>query len=389
MSLRYRLNPLVRDVEAPPIAEAQKWAAQARGAVLDAAQAVPSYPPPAELRRHLAAAMERDEPHFYTDIFGIPELRRALAEHMSDFYGGHIDAEQVGITAGCNQAFCLAVSSVAGPGDEVVLPVPYYFNHQMWLDMQGIRARHLPCGAGQIPDPEAAAGLINARTRALVLVSPNNPTGAVYPAGVIDAFRDLARDRGIALILDETYKDFLPDTVPPHELFRDPDWPDSFVQLYSFSKAYSLTGHRVGSLIGSPELLDAVARAADCVTICPPHPAQIAALYGLRHLAAWREENRRLMADRLTSLKAAFKDDGLRYELVSAGAYFAYVRHPFQGASAVSVARQLARHGVLCLPGSAFGPGQEDSLRMAFANLESGQMPELVRRLRASQEAAL
>lgn len=391
MRASFPLNPLVEAVEAPPIAEAQKWAAGAAESLLDTAQAIPAYPPAPELRSHLAGALERGDIHFYTDILGIPELRETLAGHMSAVYGGRIEPGQVGITAGCNQAFCMVMAALAGPGDEVILPVPYYFNHKMWLDMQGVRSRYLPCraDAGRVPDPQEAAGLVGSRTRAIVLVTPNNPTGAVYPPAVIGAFRDLARARGIALILDETYKDFLPEAQPPHELFRDDDWQDNVIQLYSFSKAYSLTGHRVGSVIGSRDLLEAVEKVADCVAICPPHPAQIAALFGLQNLDAWREDKRRMMAERLATLREVFAGDGLRYELVSAGAYFAYVRHPFAGENAADVARRLARdHGVLSLPGTAFGPGQEDSLRMAFANLEADRIPELRGRLVASQETA-
>lgn len=390
MTPGFPLNPLVQAVEPPPIAEAQRWAAEAEGPLLDTAQAVPAYPPAPALRRHLAEALERSETHLYTDILGLPALREALAAHMSAFYAGQVTPEQVGITAGCNQAFCLVTTALAGPGDEVILPVPCYFNHQMWLDMQGIQARYLPCraSAGQVPDPAEAAALITPRTRAIVLVSPNNPTGAVYPPEVLTGFLKLARDHGIALILDETYKDFLATDGPPHHLFQDDDWPRSLVQLYSFSKAYSLTGHRVGSIVAEPAVLDAVAKAADCVAICPPHPGQIAALYGLRHLEGWREDKRRMMAGRLATLKAVFEDEALDYRLVSAGAYFAWVRHPFEGENAAGVARRLAReHGVLCLPGSIFGPGQEDSLRVAFANLEAEDMPELGRRLLASQAA--
>lgn len=392
MSTGFPLNPLVQAVETPPIAEAQRWAAEAGGPILDTAQAVPAYPPAPALRRHLGDALERSETHLYTDILGLPELRAALAEHMSAHYAGRITPEQVGITAGCNQAFCLAMTAIAGPGDEVILPVPYYFNHQMWLDMQGIRVRYLPCqaAAGQIPDPEEAATLVTPRTRAIVLISPNNPTGAVYPPEVMTHFLGFARQHGIALIIDETYKDFLDAESPPHNLFQDGDWPDHLIQLYSFSKAYCLTGHRVGSVIGAPALLEAVEKVADCVAICPPHPGQIAALFGLRNLDAWREEKRRMMAERLATLRAVFAADELRYELLSAGAYFAYVRHPFAGESATDVARRLARdHGVLCLPGPIFGPGQEGSLRVAFANLEAERMPELGRRLLASQKVCL
>lgn len=390
MSGSYSLNPLVQAVQSPPIAEAQRWAAEAGGSVLDTAQAVPAYPPAPELRRHLAEAMDRGETHCYADILGLPALREALADHMSEVYGGPVTAGQVGITAGCNQAFCLVMAALARAGDEVIVPVPYYFNHQMWLAMQGVGVRYLPCraGAGRVPDPDEAAALITPRTRAIVLVSPNNPTGAVYPPGVIAGFLELARARGIALVVDETYKDFLAGDGPPHQLFQDSDWPEHLVQLYSFSKAYSLTGHRVGSVIAGEHLVEAVAKLMDCVAICPPRLGQEAALFGLRHLAEWREDKRRMMAARLATLKEVFAGGELGFELESAGAYFAYVRHPFHGEEATRVARRLARdHGVLCLPGSIFGPGQEDSLRVAFANLGAERMPELGRRLLAARKA--
>ena len=385
----YRVNPNVQAVVAPPIAEAQGWVKGLDAAdLLDVAQAVPSYPPAESLRTHLAEVVLREDVHGYTDILGLPRLRRALAEHMAADYEADIDPRHVAVTAGCNQAFCLALSALAAAGDEVILPVPYYFNHQMWLDAQGIRAVHLPTdeAAGSVPDPEAARRLITPRTRAIVLVTPSNPTGAVYPPGTLEVFYDLARERGLALVIDETYKDFRADTDPPHGLFRRGDWPDVLVHLYSFSKAYSLTGHRVGSVIAGRSLIEAVAKLMDCVAICPPHLGQEAALYGLERLAEWREDKRRLMVERVTAFRRAFARNEIRYRVVRAGAYFAYVRHPFEGAPAAQVARRLARaHGVLCLPGSMFGPGQDAYLRFAFANLPAEAMPELADRLLASQ----
>lgn len=394
--MQYAVNRNLKRVASPPIAEAQGWANGdwAHGgpkdgrALLDVAQAVPGYPPPEPLRAHLAEAVARPEMHRYTDITGTPELRAALAQHMAGFYGGALSSEQVAITAGCNQAFCLATMALAGPGDEIMLPLPYYFNHQMWLEMQGIRPVHLPYAAarGGVPDPMEAARRITRRTRAIVLVTPNNPTGAVYPPDVVAAFFDLARAQGIALIVDETYKDFLDHEGAPHGLFVHPLWSDTLIQLYSFSKAYSLTGHRVGSIAADRAFLEQVAKAADCVAICPSALGQEAALFGLRHMDVWREENRRLMAARVAALRSAFENGRLRYELVSAGAYFAYVRHPFTGYTAWYVAEMLARrYKVLTLPGEMFGPGQEGHLRLAFANLPAETFPDLVERLIESQ----
>lgn len=356
--------------------------------LLDCAQAVPSYPPAPELTRHLAAAAQQPQTAFYTDILGRADLCAALAAHLSAEYKASVPADKIGITAGCNQAFCLTAAALAGGGDEVILPVPFYFNYQMWLEMLGIGVAPLPVGSRDaLPDPDDAERLITTRTRAIVLISPNNPTGATYPSELIEAFYRLAQRRGIALILDETYKDFRAESGPAHRLFEDPDWPGTLVQLYSFSKAYSLTGYRVGALVAGAPIMEAVSKAMDCVAICAPNIGQEAALFGLQHLASWREEKRGMMLERLQALREAFRSNALRYGLISSGAFFAWVRHPFTGKNATQVARRLAdRHNLLCLPGSFFGPGQEGALRLAFANLPAASMSEVARRLLASQE---
>jgi aspartate/methionine/tyrosine aminotransferase len=390
-----RVNPLLSAVAVPPIAEAASWI---KGRtfppdrpLIDLCQAVPGYPPAESLTSHLAARIGEPAMARYTDILGLPALRQALADEAGAFYGAAIAPEQVAITAGCNQAYCLALMALAGPGDEVILPLPYYFNHQMWLDMLGIRARHLAFrpDRGGVPEPGEAAALIGPRTRAIVLVTPNNPTGAIYPASVIADFHRLAREHGLALVLDETYRDFLPAAGAPHRLFEEPGWADTLVHLYSFSKVFSLTGYRVGAAICGAGLAAEIAKAMDCVSICAPRLGQEAALYGIGALSAWREEKRLLMRERLSALRQAMRRNDTGYELVSAGAYFAYMRHPFAGESATAVAQRLAaEQNLLVLPGSMFGPQQEGFVRCAFANVEAALMPEVARRLAASSGRA-
>jgi aspartate/methionine/tyrosine aminotransferase len=388
----FTINRAVAAVRPAPIAEAQAWipreASQRR--FIDLCQAVPSYPPAASMMEAIAAAARRPDTGFYTPVKGLPELRQVLAEDMAQDYRGTIDADDVAITAGCNQAFCAVLSALAGPGDNVLLPVPWYFNHQMWLDLQRIGIRPLPLAAASgWPDPEAARALIDDHTRAIVLVTPNNPTGSVYAAEHIRHFYDLARAHGLALVLDETYKDFRPiPTEPAHGLFSDPDWREALVQLYSFSKAFAITGYRVGSVIGGPELIAAVEKIVDCMAICAPRIAQEAALFGLKHLTEWKRDKAGQMQARLAALVDAFATPDLAYRLVSAGAYFAYVRHPFAGERAASVARRLAsEHHMLVLPGSMFGPEQEGYLRLAFANVDAELMPEMAERFLESQAA--
>lgn len=389
--MAYRFNPLVDAGIASPVSESQDWIAgrtfPADKPLLNIAQAVPGYPPAPALNEHLAGLLNHPQTSLYTGIFGMEDLRRELAGQMAAEYHGAIDPAQVAIIAGCNQGFCVAASTLAQPGDEAILPLPYYFNHHMWLEMQGIKPVLLPFNERDgVPEPADAAALITERTRIIALVTPNNPTGAVYPPAVIEAFYQLARRHDLALVLDETYKDFRAEPEAAHGLFQHADWADTLVQLYSFSKAYSLTGYRVGSIICSDALLYQIGKLLDCVAICAPRIGQEAALYGLRNLAAWREDKRKLMQNRLAALKAAFSRNTLHYQLVCSGAYFAYVRHPFAGESAHTVARRLADDfNILCLPGDTFGPGQADYLRIAFANLEAGHMDELIDRLIESQ----
>ncbi|MBT5674311.1 MAG: aminotransferase [Rhodospirillaceae bacterium] len=390
--MNYRVNPLFSAVAPPPIAEAWGWV-EGRTfpedkPLIDLAQAEPSYPPAPELLAHLAEEIHRPELSRYTDILGTAELRAAFAGHLSEFYGADVAPAYVSITAGCNQAFCLAAMALVGVGDEVILPAPYYFNHDMWLKMLGAKAVPLSFQAvnGGVPDVAEAADKITARTRAIVLVSPNNPTGAIYPPAVIWQFFELARERGIALVLDETYKDFLPTDGAPHDLLRAPDWPATLIQLFSFSKAYSLTGHRVGGLVAGPEITAEITKGMDCAAICAPAVGQAAALFGLENLAGWKEEKRELSLQRLAALRQALARNDLGYELVSAGAFFAYMRHPHHGKGAAEVARRLAdEQNMLCLPGNFFGPGQDSYLRFSFANVEADRMDEIAKRLADSQ----
>ncbi len=389
--MTFPVNAAVQGVETPPATEAATWVKPERlrnRVLLDLSQAVPSYPPAEALQQEIARAAREPETSLYTDILGIAPLRETHAEHMAQDYAGKITAENVGITAGCNQAYCASLLALAQAGDNVILPVPYYFNHHMWLGMLGIEPRFVP-GLTQKapwPDLDMVGSAIDARTRAIMLCSPNNPSGSVYPPEVIGAFYDLARERGIALILDETYKDFRSGPEPLHDLFARDGWQDTFIQLYSFSKVFAITGYRIGSIIAGTKLLAEAEKVLDCVAISTPHISQRAALFGLHNLDRWKQEKRDMMLARIEAVRAAFKHPGLDYHLVSAGAFFAYVKHPFAGQTAKDVAKRLAgEHDLLCLPGSMFGPDLEDYIRIAFANAEASAMPTMVERLIESQ----
>ena len=379
----------IQGIEAPPIAEAMSWisAGPSNRALINLCQAVPSYPPAEALAEEVGRLARLPATSLYSEILGIPALRRALAQSLSADYGAEIAGDNIAITAGCNQAFAATMMALAEAGDNVILPVPYYFNHHMWLEMLGIRPRYLRAikAESTIPSASDAAELIDERTRAIVLCSPNNPTGAIYPAQTIRDFYRLAAGRGLALVIDETYKDFRVDPHPPHDLFNEPHWGDCFIQLYSFSKVFALTGYRVGSVAASPEFLAELEKILDCVAICAPTISQGAALFGLNSLNQWKEQKLALARDKALALRQAFEHRALEYRLLSVGAFFAYVRHPF-AEDARTVAKRLAhRHDLLALPGSMFGPDQEHYLRLAFADADAALMPDVVGRLIESQ----
>ena len=385
-----RLNERVLATEAPPIPAITARAAAydgARGPLLNLSQAAPAHPPAPGMLERLAAAAGDPAIAGYGPILGEPALREAYAADLRDAGDTAARAANVVVTAGCNLAFALAAGAVAGPGDAVLIPTPLYFNHAMTLRMAGVEPRPLPTRAadGFVPDPDAAARLLDHRVRAILLVTPNNPTGAVYPPGVIARFAELCRARGIWLILDETYRDLV--LGRPHDLLAGAAWPDGLIHLTSFSKSFAIPGHRMGILAAPDAAIPEVAKLVDSLQICAGRPAQVALAWGIPALRDWRAANRDRLAARAAAVRAAFGElPG--WELLSLGAYFAYVRHPFAGEGAARVAGRLAgEHGLITLPGTAFA-GEEAHLRLSFANLPEERLPELVARLRGAAPLA-
>jgi aspartate/methionine/tyrosine aminotransferase len=354
--------------------------------LINVSQAAPANPPPAPMVAHMAAVIQDDDTHLYGPVLGLPALRAEVAGQWSTAYGGAIAPAQVGITSGCNQAFCASIAMLCGEGDEVLLPTPFYFNHKMWLDMAGVAAVALPCNGDMIPGPEDAVARITPRTRAIVLVTPNNPCGVEYPADVIIAFYEIAKSHGLALIIDETYRDFHSQSGAPHALFQQTNWDQTLVQLYSFSKAYRLTGHRVGAVVASVARMAEIEKFLDTVSICANQLGQKAALWGMLNLGDWlageRLEilaRRQAIVDNFTQLKAK------GWSLLGVGAYFAYLEHPFDMASNDVAQKLVEQVCVLALPGTMFVPEADESgkrqIRIAFANIDTDGIVVLFDRL--------
>lgn len=367
-------NPAIQNLTAPPVSVVQDWLSSydgSKGDLIDMSQAVPGYAAHPDIMAALRDAAGAPDATRYGKVEGDDDLRHAYATHIGQIYGATVTMDEIQITSGCNQAFVAATLAIAGHGDDILMTRPCYFNHESTLGMLGIGTRYVNCLSenNMLPRLTDIDEAIGPNTRALALVSPNNPCGTIYPAALLDDILVLCQRRGIWLILDETYRDFLPlDVNRPHNLLTAENWRDNLIQLYSFSKSYCLPGHRLGAILGSKEFLFQVAKVIDNIQICAPRAAQIAVTPMLAKLDDWRAENRARIAAR-SDLFATIINDMEGWELMSTGAYFGYVKHPFTGHSSLEIAQDMARKsGILVIPGAFFGEDQDEYLRFAFAN---------------------
>jgi aspartate/methionine/tyrosine aminotransferase len=321
----------------------------------------------------------------YSPDEGLPEVREAICGYYGRKYGALLSPDNFCLTIGASQAFWLAIVTLCRAGDEIVVQAPYYFDHPMALDILGINGVYAPFveAGGGLPNPAAIEGLITARTKAILVVSPSNPTGAIAPPETIRELFDVARRHNIALILDETYNEFIPGGLRPHELFSDPAWGDHFVQIVSFGKTYALTGYRAGMLAASGEFIHHALKAQDTMAVCQPRITQQAVKFGVERLDKWVAANRDMMSRRHDLFRSEFMMPGNPFRLAASGAFFAWVRHPFSHCSGREVAKRLVDEAaILCLPGEVFGPGLEGYLRLAFGNIREATIPEAVKRFR-------
>ncbi len=376
---------------APPVMEARRWLEGVtfpdNRPLINVSQAAPVDPPPLAMRQAMAEfALNQDSAHLYGPVLGNDNLRAELATQIGQHYDATVSADQVAITSGCNQAFSATISAITDQADEVILPTPWYFNHKMWLDMAGVTAVDLPTGDDLLPDPDSARALITNKTRAIALVTPNNPGGVEYPADLVRAFYDLALETGLKLIVDETYREFDSRSGPPHDLFQQPGWDETLVHLYSFSKAYRLTGHRVGAIATGADLLAEMEKFLDTVAICPGQIGQFAALWGMQNLSQWVAGERDEILDRRAAIAEGMPAlEAKGWRLLGLGAYFAYLEHPFDLPSDALARRLVPEAGILLLPGTMFAPDSDPSgkrqVRIAFANLDRAGIGQLFNRL--------
>ncbi|MFN2257791.1 MAG: aminotransferase [Desulfuromonadaceae bacterium] len=381
----FPITPRMQQVGSPPITEVKRWVAgrtfSDHRPLVDMCQAVPDYPPAPGMRQYLQKLVARPEVAMYSPDEGLKEVRAEVASWYARRYCGAPSAENICLSIGASQAFWLAMLLVAEAGDEVIVQVPAYFDHPMALDTLGIKPVFVPATADGGSDIDAIALHVTSRTRALVVVTPSNPTGRVLSVAEVEELYQCASAHNVALVLDETYNAFLPPDQEPHHLFSKPDWGKNFIHLASFGKTFAITGYRAGALIAGEELIRQALKIQDSMVVCQPRITQGALAWGCRNLDSWVAYNAERMRERHDTFRALFEGVQHPFELCASGAFFAWVRHPWTGLDSWQVARLLAdQAGLICLPGDAFGPGQQRYLRLAFGNLNCEDMPAAVKR---------
>jgi aspartate/methionine/tyrosine aminotransferase len=348
------------------------------------------YGPPSEVVRAVEAALSNPDTHQYNDGHGLPELLSAIEAKLRDENGieagGH---SRIMVTAGANMAFMHAVMAITTPGDEVILPIPFYFNHEMAIEMAGCRALRVPTDDRYQLDLDAIDRAITSRTRAIVTISPNNPSGAVLEPGSLRAVNELCRARGLYHIADEPYEYFTYGSArhfSPHSL---PGAANHTISMYSLSKAYGFAGWRVGYMVYPEHLASAMIKSQDTILICPPIVSQVAALAALRVGRSHCEPHVRELASireivvgelsALAPLATVPAADGAFYCLMK-------VR---TDADPLAVAERLIREfKVAVIPGTAFGMSG-CYFRVAYGALQKATVAEGIGRLVTGLRAIL
>ena len=347
-------------------------------------QGVVHYGPPASVGQAVARAAGSDPRiHRYGLAFGIDSLLEPLRAKLQAENGVTIESvRRIVITAGSNMGFQTAVLAVADPGDEIVILSPFYFNHEMAIDIAGCRAVVVPTDDQYHPDLAAIESAIGPRTRAVVTISPNNPTGAVYPEPVLRRINTLCRDRCIYHIADEAYEYF---TYGDATHFSSASLPGSepwTIALYSLSKSYGMAGWRIGYMVIPAHLEEAVKKIQDTNLICPPIINQIAAIAALSAGREWCREQIRGIASVRELVLAELRELGDRVHVPEPGGAFYVLARVHCKRSDMDLVEALIRHfGVAVMPGCTFGIRDGCYLRIAYGALDQGSVAEAMGRL--------
>lgn len=346
-------------------------------------QGVVNYPPPPQAIASLQTFLAQPSNHLYQAVTGIEPLIKAIAQKLAvDNQIEMTEQNEIVVTAGSNMGFLNAILAITQAGDEIILNTPYYFNHEMAITLANCHPVLVNTDRNYQLDLKAIAQGITAKTKAIVTISPNNPTGAVYSRASLQAVNDLCRDRGIYHISDEAYEYFTYEGVEHIS-------PGSFahsaahtISLFSLSKAYGFAGWRIGYQVIPQHLLLPIKKIQDTNLICPPVVSQYAAIGALTAGKSYCQQHlteiaqvRTVVTEQLQSIKnicAIAPADGAFY-------FFLKINTDLNDFKLVK--RLIEQDRVAVIPGSTFGMKQGCYLRVAYGSLPLSTAKEGIERL--------
>ncbi|MBD2254978.1 pyridoxal phosphate-dependent aminotransferase [Nostoc parmelioides] len=353
-------------------------------------QGVVSYSPPPEAIELLPKFLADPANNLYKAVEGIPPLLNALTDKLSRFNKMEITTDNcIVVTAGSNMAFMNAILAITSPGDEIILNTPYYFNHEMAIAMAGCRAVLVETDENYQLRPEAIAQAITPKTRAVVTISPNNPTGVVYCEDLLRNVNQICANCGIYHISDEAYEYFTYDGVKHVSPASFAGSSEYTISLYSLSKAYGFASWRIGYMVIPEHLLVAIKKVQDTILICPPVVSQYAALGALQakpeylqdHIGALAQpavgiaQVRQIVFDYLNQLQ------GLCTITPADGAFYVFLKVHTQIDAFALVKQLIQEYKVAVIPGTTFGMESGCYLRVAYGALQKDTVKEGIERL--------
>lgn len=357
------------------------------GGCVSLGQGVPSFRTPEHIVEAVCRALrDKADAGRYTLQPGMPALREAIAADLLARKGFSVSPDtEVGVTVGAMEALLMALLTVVDRGDEVIIPSPGYASHaEQVLMAEGVPV-HVPLRGGDWGlDVEAIRGAITERTRAVIVCNPGNPTGTVYDDADVRALCELALERDIMLISDETYDYMVYGGGEPLSPASLPEMRRHVIVVNSFSKKYALTGWRVGYCAADAAWMAELLKVHDAAAICAPAVSQYAALAALtgpqdcvREMCAALTARRGLACARLDAMRPHFD------YVTPRGAFYIMARYTFTDAPSDVVARRLLEEGrVITVPGASFGPTGERHLRLSFG-MEEAELDEAFDRMSA------
>jgi len=369
-------------VQDPIIPQVAGWIRENPGTI-SLGQGVVHYAPPNRCKELVDRLWEDTKNHLYSPVSGIGPLKDVIRAKLKQDNGVDVsELQDVVVTAGANMGFLNALLAITEPGDEVVLFSPYYFNHEMAITMLGCTPVCVPLDDTYTINVEQLTAHLSPRTKAIVTVSPNNPTGTVYAKELLKTINELCAQRGLYHISDEAYEYFVYDGVNHFSPASIPGSEKHTISLFSLSKSYGFAGWRIGYMLIPRSLSLAIAKAQDTNLICPTLASQHAAIGALKAGSAYPEKYlaglqdvRDLVGERLAALGASCSFS------IPAGAFYFMIKLDTDRSSLDVVEYLIRKHKIALIPGIAFGMENGCYLRIAFGALQKDSVSEGMDRL--------